>query len=379
MVALVSGQTPGNGPNKNLGNAARFLLPCVLAIAFCLLPNAANAEGRCPPGMFETSSRDFIACAPIPGYNQGGNDGGDDGGDDSVESRVPTLKVYHLQDSYMAAVTHIDTSVYWVSRGHWTADSANKRALASCKAVMGDGCVLAETVYGDFPFGVMYDAMGLPWIKSSEFPKADKSIRHLPVGMLCRKNSFGCEFEEDIKQGGVPHEAKPPENFVTDYFPSFMVDPRYGVKRHHWALLAKPEGTPPAAFRNKVWLISGSQNSAAARKSVLDRCRADSGVSCAIDTYVANGVLALFVDAKGKTGWTSAVTKRAIKPLGSYGYKTNVPKRSTRRRLRAVSIACAHCQPSPAKSSPPTMPQLRACRLSRIRVNDTSTQSVRNA
>lgn len=284
--------------------AARFALPGLLAIAFCLLPNAAWAEGRCPPGMFETGSQDFIGCAPIPGYDQGG----DDGGDDDSSSRSPTIYSAPIQPSYMAAVTHIDTSSYWVSRAHWTADSANKRALAACKAAMGDGCVVADTVYGYGPFGVIFDAMGLPWIKSgAEVPKGTPvSIQYQALAMLCVKNSFGCEFEEVIYQGALPLDAAPGSDFVTDIFP------RYGVKRHHWALLAKPEGAPPAAWQNKAWLISGSQNSTEARKSVLDRCRADSGVSCAIDAYVANGVLVHFVDAKGQSGWTSAVTKRAV-------------------------------------------------------------------
>jgi len=294
-------------------NAACFLVPCLLATAFFLLPNAARAEGRCPPGMFETGSRDYIACAPIPGYDQGG----DDGGDDDSSSRSPTIYSRPIQPSYMAAVTHIDTSSFWVSRAHWTADSANKRALAACTAAMGKGCVIADTVYGYGPFGVMIDAMGLRWIKSgADVPKGTpESIQYQALALQCLKSSFGCEFEEVIYQGALPLDAAPGSDFVTDIFP------RYGVERHHWALLARPEGTAPAASQNKAWLISGSQNSAEARKSVLDRCRADSGVSCAIDAYVANGVLVRFVDAKGKAGWTSAVTKRVIEPLGSYRRK----------------------------------------------------------
>ena len=291
--------------------AARFLLPCLLAIGYCLLPSAAWG---CPPGMFQTGSRDFIACAPIPGYNQGGDSSGDESKSTSQTGATYTRPI---QPSYMAAVTHIDTSSYWVSRAHWTADSANKRALAACKAAMGDGCVLNETVYGYGPFGVMIDAMGLRWIKSgADVPKGTpESIRYQALAIQCLKSSFGCEFEEVIWQGAIPEDEVPPANFVTDNFPL------YGVKRHRWALLAKPEGEPPPAWQNKAWLMSGSQNSAEARKAVLDRCRADSGLSCAIDAYVANGVLVRFVDAKGKAGWTSAVTKRVVEPLGSYRRK----------------------------------------------------------
>ena len=71
-----------------------------------------------------------------------------------------------IQPSYMAAATHIDTSSYWVTRGSRTAAAANKRALAGCTAVMGEGCEIAETVYGFGPLGVVIDAMGLRWIKS---------------------------------------------------------------------------------------------------------------------------------------------------------------------------------------------------------------------
>lgn len=293
-------------------SGARFLLPCLLAVGFCLLPNAAWAS--CPPGMFQTGSRDFIACAPIPGYNQGGDDGGDESQSTSQTYNVP---VRPIQPSYMAAVTHIDTSSYWVTRAHWTADSANNRALAACKAAMGEGCVLNETIYGYGTFGVMIDAMGLRWIKSgADVPRGTpESIRYQALAMLCVKNSFGCEFDETIWQGAIPEDAVPPTNFVTDNFPL------YGVKRHHWALLARPESTPSTAWQNKAWLMSGSQNSAEARKAVLDRCRADSGVSCAIDAYVANGVLVRFVDAKGKAGWTSAVTKRVVESIGSYRRK----------------------------------------------------------
>lgn len=42
------------------------------------LPEAAWAEGRCPAGMFETGSRDYIGCAPILGYGQGSSNDGED-------------------------------------------------------------------------------------------------------------------------------------------------------------------------------------------------------------------------------------------------------------------------------------------------------------
>lgn len=64
----ICGQTSGSGTNREARAGKRFLLPCFLALTFCLRPDAASAEGRCPPGMFETGSRDFIACSAIPVY-----------------------------------------------------------------------------------------------------------------------------------------------------------------------------------------------------------------------------------------------------------------------------------------------------------------------
>lgn len=51
-----------------------FLRHWLLVVVLLLVSDLTSAEGRCPPGMFETSSRDYIACAPLPSYGQGNND-----------------------------------------------------------------------------------------------------------------------------------------------------------------------------------------------------------------------------------------------------------------------------------------------------------------
>lgn len=298
-----------------------FSLPGAGALLFGVglslgLPSAAQAQYPCGngPGPGEVvvgqtgggpGHAPILLCQYV-----GGGEGSD--GESKSTSQTATINSTPIQPSYMAAVTHIDTSAYWVSRAHWTADSAKKRALAACTAAMGDGCVVTETVYGYGPFGVMIDAMGLPWIKSGgDFPNGTpEEVRYQALARLCHTNSFGCEFQEVIYQGALPTYAVPPDNFVSDIFPPS------GVKRHHWALVARPKGTPAAAGQNKVWLTSGSQNSAAARKAVLDRCRTDSGGDCAIDAYVANGVLVQFRGTDGQTRWASAVTKRAVESFG---------------------------------------------------------------
>jgi hypothetical protein len=266
----------------------------------------AKAEGQCPPGYFQTGGRDYIACAPM-GPVSGGQQGP---GDDEPSPYIPPPM--EIQPSYMAAATHIDTSAFWVTRGARTAAAANKRALAGCTAVMGEGCEVAETVYGFGPLGVAIDAMGLRWIKSggnmpTNYLYDNIEVRFRDLAALCQKKSFGCEFEEWITQGLLPREDDPNVDYSFDIFPDGP------VARHHWAFVARPEKTPAAIWQNKAWLISGKRNSEEASKEVLARCRADSGGPCAIEGFVANGVLVHFANSRGTRAWTNAVPGHAMK------------------------------------------------------------------
>jgi len=88
-------------------------------MAFCLLPDAASAEHRCPPGMFETGSRDFIACAPIPGY---GISSPEDYYNSGPSSQGPSGPQY--ADSSVATAVHIDSSPGCGTAGHRSVDAA---------------------------------------------------------------------------------------------------------------------------------------------------------------------------------------------------------------------------------------------------------------
>ncbi len=271
------------------------------SILFCATSVPAKAEGQCPPGYFQTGGRDYIACAPM-----GPVSGSDEGPGDEEPSR-PAAPPVEIQPSFMAAATHIDTSEYWVSRGHWTAEAANKRVMDACTADMGNGCTIADTVYGYGPLGVATDAMGLRWIKSGgEVPVGTSlfenvELRYKGLAEMCMERSFGCEYETYVLQGFVPKSADPSWGDVShDMFP---VKP---IKRHNWALLAQPESASTSA-QHKSWLISGKQNFEAAAEEVLEQCRTASGVTCTVTAFAANGVLVQFADSKGQSGWTSAV------------------------------------------------------------------------
>lgn len=53
-----------------------LLVKLALAIAMALLvPAAAMAEGRCPPGQYPIGGQGMAGCAPLPGAGDGENSG----------------------------------------------------------------------------------------------------------------------------------------------------------------------------------------------------------------------------------------------------------------------------------------------------------------
>jgi len=322
----VCGETSGNGTNKKPGSGKRFLLPCFIALTFCLLPDAASAEGRCPPGMFETVSRDFLACAPIPGYGESSQERGD-------EPSRPQLPPVEIQPSYMAAARDVDTGSLWVSVGHRTLDSAKLHVLKACNAATRGGCYVSDTHFGVGKLYVAEDAMGQLWTKIQPYDKVPPRFSAVDWNAAiehCWKNSFGCGYAGSFQSGLLPLNDHPDKEYYEDRFPKGK------MRLKRWALVATPTQSDTTAGQNKSWLISGKEDSVAARKEVLDRCQTESAVLCSIAAYAVNtddmvafsggpksvnGLLVHFVDARGRNRWTSAVSDNA-----EYQKKTNKKK-----------------------------------------------------
>lgn len=326
--------------------SARFLLPCFLAVGYCLLPNAASAEGRCPPGMFETGSRDFIGCAPIPGYDQGGNDGGDDAGTTPAPPTRPS------KPGFMVAVYHADTGSVWTSAGNQTVEGARQHALGACNAATGGGCYVAETLDRIGRIFVAEDAMGQLWIKADvdddKGPRFDVTQWN-PSIEICLKNSFGCKFLGFHQSGVIYLDEDPNRDQSWNRYPNGK------LSQKRWAMVAQPTKTPAGTGPNKSWLISGRHNSTATRKEVLDRCQTDSGAPCTISAYAAysgemaadrrvvgNGLLVHFVDARGKNRWTSAVSDKpkASKKKGAKALPDPVTVQDRIGRLCPPTLPC---------------------------------------
>ncbi len=273
------------------------------------LPTAAHAQYPCGngPGPGEVvvgQTGGSPAHAPILLCQYVGENSGSGDSNESAY-RAPTRHYEPQKAGFMAAAYHIDTSSVWMTAGHKTLDAAKSRALEGCKQGTGSECYIADTLS---EFGLMYvaeDAMGLLWIKGVSTLKEKRSAISVvdwnPSIELCSRNAFGCKFLGYTQTNRMPLNDDPNKQYVSDSFP------KGSLTWNHWALVARPEKTPSAAWQNKSWLSSGSQKSATARAQLLARCQADAGVPCTIAGFVANGVLAQFVDAQGKVGWTSAV------------------------------------------------------------------------
>lgn len=290
----------------------------VLSLA-AMLPGTAHAQSA------EQHARDMNDIAAIP--PQGG-----DGGSAAKPYEMPsaTLPPRPMRPGFVATAYHVDTGSIWVSSAHRTIDSAKQRVLAGCNAATGGGCYVVEALGGGgektvSQIFVSQDAMGQLWIKGAT--GNDMLVQPDPAMRDCLSRSFGCDMLGSFDTGNIYLDLDPKLDQSEDHFPKGKLN------RNRWAMVAQPSN-PTAAPHKKSWLISGKENSAATRNEILDRCRADTGVTCAITAYALNGekiaeggvvntnaVLVHFVDRSGRNRWIAALAaapKKSKKrsPLG---------------------------------------------------------------
>lgn len=278
---------------------------CILLGLAVMLPGTAQAQSA---GQHARDMNDIAATPP-----QGGDEGS---AAKPYEMPSATLPSRPMRPGFVAAAYHVDTGSIWASSAHRTIDSAKQRALAGCNAATGGGCYIAEALGGGgertaSQIFVSQDAMGQLWIKGAT--GNDMLVQPDPAMRDCLSKSFGCEMLGSFDTGNIYLDLDPKLDQSEDYFPKGK------LVRNRWAMVAQPTN-PTAAAHNKSWLISGKENSTATRKEILDRCLADSGVTCAITAYAlngekiaeggvvdTNGLLVHFVDGRGKNRWTAAL------------------------------------------------------------------------
>lgn len=99
---------------------------CLSLISLLSLSGEICAEGRCPAGMFETGSRDYLVCVPIPGYGQGNNDYGSD--------NRPPAKPMVWEKRWGAVARETGGAGLAGVNGFRTEAAAKQAALTQCQA-----------------------------------------------------------------------------------------------------------------------------------------------------------------------------------------------------------------------------------------------------
>jgi Domain of unknown function (DUF4189) len=105
------------------------VIRCLLIVILMSLTSAAWSEGMCPPGMYQAVGRDYIGCAPIPGYNQGGNQA------QSSEPIPPPAPIPMVWETRWGAIaTENNGSGFGAVTGVETKQEAERQAFSQCKA-----------------------------------------------------------------------------------------------------------------------------------------------------------------------------------------------------------------------------------------------------
>jgi len=228
------------------------------------------------------------------------------------EPLAPDLPSRPSIPGFTTMAYHPDTASVWTTAGHRTLKAAKTHALAGCNTATGGGCIIVAAIEGTGRITVTEDAMGQLWVKGAVgnemLAPVDPSMRY------CLENSFGCKYLGGHDSGTIYLDENPDTDQSEEYFPKGKLN------WNLWAMAAQPVNPAGLIEPGRSWLISGKKGHSAARKEVLDRCKAESGLDCIITTYAAysaevltnetgtaNALLVNFEDAAGQSRWTSAV------------------------------------------------------------------------
>lgn len=163
----------------------------LLLAAIALLPIMALAEGRCPPGMFETGSRDFIGCAPIPGYG---------GGEAAEEEQSPSEMVW--ADRWGAYASEEGASGLGVVNGRASKAAAEKDAVLDCREVakQPEKCSVQLSFYNQCAAYAWGGGHGIAASAVNEKIAIREATRLCDEasGVECLIYHSGCSFQEAV-------------------------------------------------------------------------------------------------------------------------------------------------------------------------------------
>ena len=169
-------------------------LRCLLFALILSTPALTWAEGRCPPGMFETGSRDYLACAPIPGYYDSDTGGDEDSGP------PPAPKVWERR--WGAIAREIGGGSLAGVNGFTTEAAAKQAAIAQCQVtatVSKAACKLVIPYFNQCAAYAWGEGSGGWAVAAADLKKAEAgalSDCKAKAGAYCEIFYSGCSLDE---------------------------------------------------------------------------------------------------------------------------------------------------------------------------------------
>ncbi len=204
--------------------------------------------------------------------------------------------------SYMSVVYHPEANDVWAVWDRRTSqEEADQSAMGLCSQMMGDGCKVASGGTGG-TVAIARDHAGWMWWEWGDKP-GDATRA---VNAACGKNGEKCEIIKTVTaKHWLEFENGRREDRAQSYSPNSTAS-----LLNTYAMVAWPtaEGakTMDAKWRGKTWLISGSKGYENTKKVLMDKCKLDTRVDCAVTQDVNGGVIVQYQVESGQGYWLTS-------------------------------------------------------------------------
>jgi hypothetical protein len=207
--------------------------------------------------------------------------------------------------STMAVAYHVDANDVWAIWDSRESEADTSRlAIAACNKVMGNGCQEAIRSSGG-SVAIALDQSGwLAWQWAENFSDAKRELEE-----YCATSGLQCRILHEWSTNHWQESADGPrENRQKQHSP--MAAP--GLIKQH-AMIAWPEkGFAPEWF-GKTWLLTGGVGFEASKKKLLERCEAQTKVTCITSQTQSDGVILQYRAGAGSIYWANADSELAVR------------------------------------------------------------------
>ena len=204
----------------------------------------------------------------------------------------------------MSVVYHPEANDVWAVWDRRTSqEEADQAALGLCSQMMEDGCTVALGGKGGTVAIARDQAGWLLWNWGDQPGDATRAVME-----ACDKNGKKCNV---IKSVTATHWLEFENGQREDRAQSYSPNNKASLL-NTYAMVAWPaaEGTKTmdAKWRGKTWLISGSKGYENTKKVLLDKCKLDSRVDCAVTQAVNGGMIVQYQVERGQGYWLTSLS-----------------------------------------------------------------------